>query len=145
LDCGYSWPVHAQSISLQIFLLLGGPTMTNRTLTAVILGIVWFCTVLGAQSRQPDAFPHGQGQLEVVVVDEENKPLAGALVALPGHRCTTAAEGKCKFKVLSGRYPLLISKDRYRGRRVNAGVRPGEVTTTRVELQKLPSAPAPRK
>ena len=78
------------------------------------------------------------------MVDEQDKPLAGALVALPGHRCTTGAEGKCKFKVLPGRYPLLISKDGYRGRRVNAGVRPGEVTTTRVELQKLPPAPAPR-
>jgi len=80
----------------------------------------------------------------VIVVDEQEKPLSGVLVALPGHRATSGAEGKCKFKVLPGRYPLLISKDGYRGRRVNAGVRPGEVTTTRVELQKLPPAPAPR-
>jgi len=117
----------------------------TRVLAVVILGIVWTCSVLGGQSQQPAALPHGQGQLEVIVVDEQDKPLSGALVALPGHRCTTGAEGKCKFKVLPGRYPLLISKDRYRGRRVNAGVRPGEVTTTRVELQKLPPAPAPRK
>ena len=117
----------------------------TRMLAAVILGGVWFCAALGGQSQQPSALPHGQGQLEVIVVDEKDKPLFGALVALPGHRCTTGAEGKCKFKVLPGRYPLLISKDGYRGRRVNAGVRPGEVTTTRVELQKLPPAPAPRK
>jgi len=117
----------------------------TRVLAVVILGIVGSCSVLGGQSQEPAALPHGQGQLEVIVVDEQDKPLSGALVALPGHRCTTGAEGKCKFKVLPGRYPLLISKDRYRGRRVNAGVRPGEVTTTRVELQKLPPAPAPRK
>ena len=116
----------------------------TRMLAAVLLGVVWFCAALGGQSQQPSALPHGQGQLEVAVVDEQDKPLSGALVALPGHRCTTGAEGKCKFKVLPGRYPLLISKDGYRGRRVNAGVRPGEVTTSRVELQKLPPAPAPR-
>ena len=116
----------------------------TRSLAVVILGIVWFCAALVGQSQQPGMLPHGQGQLEVVVVDEQDKPLAGALVALPGHRATTGAEGKCKFKVLPGRYPLLISKDGYRGRRVNAGVRPGEVTTMRVELQKLPPAPASR-
>ena len=117
----------------------------TRMLAAVLLGVVWFCVALGGQSQQPVALPHGQGQLEVIVVDEKDKPLFGALVALPGHRCTTGAEGKCKFKVLPGRYPLLISKDGYRGRRVNAGVRPGEVTTSRVELQKLSPVPAPRK
>ena len=117
----------------------------TRMLAAVLLGVVWFCAALGGQSQQPVALPHGQGQLEVSVVDEQDKPLAGALVALPGYRCTTGAEGKCKFKVLPGRYPLLISKDGYRGRRVNAGVRPAEVMTSRVELQKLPPAPAPRK
>ena len=114
-------------------------------LAAVLLGVVWFCAALGGQSQQPGTLPHGLGQLEVIVVDEQDKPLSGALVALPGHRATSRADGKCKFNVLPGRYPLLISKDGYRGRRVNAGVRPGEVTTTRVELQKLPPAPAPRK
>ena len=117
----------------------------TRKLAAFILGVVWFAAALRGQSQQPSALPHGQGQLEVIVVDEQAKPLSGVLVALPGHRATTGAGGKCKFKVLPGRYPLLISKDGYRGRRVNAGVRPGEVTTTRVELQKLPPAPAPRK
>ena len=117
----------------------------NRVLAGVVLGILGFCAALVGQSQQPGALPHGQGQLEVTVVDEQDKPLAGALVALPGHRATTGADGKCKFKVLPGRYPLLISKDGYRGRRVNAGVRPGEVTTTRVELQKLPPAPVPRR
>ena len=116
----------------------------TRMLAAVLLGVVWFWAALGGQSQQPSALPHDQGQLEVAVVDEQDKTLAGALVALPGHRCTTGAEGKCKFKVLPGRYPLLISKAGYRGRRVNAGVRPGEVTGTRVELQKLPTAPPPR-
>ena len=116
----------------------------NRVLAVLILGTAWFCAAPGGQSQQPSALPHGQGQLEVIVVDEKDKPLSGALVALPGHRCTTGAEGKCKFKVLPGRYPLLISKDGYRGRRVNAGVRPAEVTTSRVELQKLSPAVAPR-
>ena len=116
----------------------------TRMLVAVLLGVVWFGAGLGGQSQQPSELVHGQGQLEVTVVDEQDKPLFGVLVALPGHRCTTGAEGKCKFKVLPGRYPLLISKDGYRGRRVNAGVRPGEVTTSRVELQKLSPALAPR-
>ena len=116
----------------------------NRVLTVLILGIAWFSASLGGQSQQPPPLPHGLGQLEVVVVDQQDKPLPGALVAMPGHRCTTGPEGKCKFKVLPGRYPLLISKGGYRGRRVNAGVRPGEVTNTRVELQKLPPGPAPR-
>ena len=117
----------------------------TQMLAAVLLGVVWFCAGLGGQSQQPGTLPHGQGQLGVIVVDEQDKPLFGVLVALPGHRCTTGAEGKCKFKVLPGRYPLLISKDGYRGRRVNAGVRPGEVTTSRVELQKLSPAPVRRK
>jgi len=119
--------------------------MTRNRVLAVILGVMWFCVALRGQSQQPAALPHSQGQLEVTVVDQQDKPLAGALVALPGHRCTTGAEGRCKFKVLPGRYPLLVSKNGYRGRRVNAGVRPGEVTTTRVVLEKLSSAPAPRR
>ena len=119
--------------------------MTRNRVLAIILGVECCFVALHAQSQQPGALSHGQGQLEVTVVDEQEKPLSGALVALPGHRATTGAEGKCKFKVLPGRYPLLISKDGYRGRRVNAGVRPGEVTTTQVELQKLPPAPAPQK
>ena len=116
----------------------------TRMLAAALVGVVFICAALGGQSQQPVDLPHGQGQLEVTVVDEQGKPLAGVLVALPGHRATTGSEGKCKFKVLPGRYPLLVSKDGYRGRRVNAGVRPEEVTTTRVELQKLPPASAPR-
>ena len=116
----------------------------TRVLATALLGAVYFCAALGIRSQQPGVLPHGQGQLEVIVVDEQGKPLSGVLVALPGHRATTGAEGKCKFKVLPGRYPLLLSKNGYRGRRVNAGVRPEEVTTTRVELQKLPAAPAPR-
>lgn len=119
--------------------------MTRNRVLAVILGVVWFCVALRGQSQQPATPPHGQGQLEVTVMDQQDKPLAGALVALPGHRCTTGAEGRCKFKVLPGRYPLLVSKNGYRGRRVNAGVRPGEVTTTRVVLEKLSPAPAPRR
>jgi len=124
---------------------VGGLMGKTLKLAAFILVIVGFSAALNGQSQQPVDLPHGQGQLEVVVMDEQDKPLAGALVALPGHRATTGAEGRVKFKVLPGRYPLLISKDGYRARRVNAGVRPGEVTTTRVELQKLPPAPAPRK
>ena len=80
----------------------------------------------------------------MVVVDEEGKPLSGVLVSVPGYRSTTGLAGTCRFGLLPGRYAVLISKPGYRGRRVNAGVRPGETTTTRVTLQKLPPRAAPR-
>ncbi len=95
------------------------------------------------QSQKPDVPPvpaRGQGILDVVVVGEEGKPLEGVLVSVPGYRSTTGLSGTCRFGLAPGRYPVLISKDGYRGRRVNAGVRPGQTTTTQVKLQKLPPA-----
>ncbi len=89
----------------------------------------------------------GEGILDVVVVDEAGKPMRGVLVSVPGYRSTSGLSGTCRFGLLPGRYAILISKSGYRGRRVNAGVRVGETTTTHVKLQKLPLPPAhpPRK
>lgn len=93
--------------------------------------------------QKPDVPAAGQGILAVEVVDEGENPLEGALVAVPGHRANTGADGTCHFGLLPGRYAILVSKEGYRGRRVNAGVRLGETTTTQVKLQKLPAAHSP--
>ena len=98
-----------------------------------------------AQPQGSAVIPRGRGTLEVVVVDEQGTPLAGVLVSLPGRRSSTGRDGSCKFNLLPGRYPIRVSKGAYRGRRMNAGVRPGETTTTRVQLQKLPGLPPPQK
>jgi uncharacterized membrane protein len=100
---------------------------------------------LGASPQAPSAAAKSTGTLEIMVVDESEKPLQGVQVSLPGHRAVTDVKGSCRFNVLVGRYPILIRKDGYRGRRVNAGVRPGETTTTQVQLQKLLPARQPRK
>lgn len=96
--------------------------------------------VRAQESRAP---ARGKGVLDVIVLDEQSKPLAGVLVAVPGYRSTTGLGGTCRFGLLPGRYAVLISKSGYRGRRINAGVRPGETTTLRVALQKLPPARSP--
>jgi uncharacterized membrane protein len=96
--------------------------------------------VRAQESRAP---ARGKGVLDVIVLDEQSKPLAGVLVAVPGYRSTTGLGGTCRFGLLPGRYAVLISKSGYRGRRINAGVRPGETTTLRVVLQKLPPARSP--
>jgi hypothetical protein len=83
-------------------------------------------------------------QTEPKAPPQADKPLPGVLVAVPGFRSTTGLGGTCRFGLLPGRYAVLIRKSGYRGRRVNAGVRPGETTTTRVTLQRLPSR-APQK
>jgi len=75
----------------------------------------------------------------VIVVDESGERLSGAHVAVPGYRSTTGLNGTCRFSLLPGRYTVLVNKPGYRGRRVQAGVRPGETTTTQVLLRKLPS------
>ena len=85
-----------------------------------------------------------KGILDVVVTDQDGKPLSGALVAVPGYRSTTGLGGTCRFGLHPGRYAVLISKPGYRGRRVNAGVRPDETTTLRVVLQKLPTPTPPK-
>lgn len=96
--------------------------------------------VRAQESRAP---ARGKGVLDVIVLDEQSKPLAGVLVAVPGYRSTTGLGGTSRFGLLPGRYAVLISKPGYRGRRINAGVRPGETTTLRVVLQKLPPARSP--
>jgi uncharacterized membrane protein len=120
--------------------------MTRKlALTLVVFFVL--CTLLRAQSKEKEASQAqtGKGTLDVVVVGEEGKPLSGVLVSVPGYRATTGLGGTCRFGLLPGRYAVLISKPGYRGRRVNAGVRPGETTNTRVTLQKLPSARSPQK
>lgn len=96
--------------------------------------------VRAQESRAP---ARGKGVLDVIVLDEQSKPLARVLVAVPGYRSTTGLGGTSRFGLLPGRYAVLISKPGYRGRRINAGVRPGETTTLRVVLQKLPPARSP--
>jgi hypothetical protein len=96
-----------------------------------------------AQKSTPPA--RGKGVLDIIVLDEQNKPVAGVLVAVPGYRSRTGWAGTCRFGLLPGRYPVLVSKPGYRGRRINAGVRPGETTSLRVQLQQLPPAMPVRK
>jgi uncharacterized membrane protein len=117
--------------------------VSKRILTALL----FFCAtiLLAAQSKKEDVPAPGKGILDVIVVDQDGKPLQGVRVAVPGYRSTTGLGGTCRFGLLPGRYSVLISKGGYRGRRVNAGVRPGETTTTHVELQKLPPSRPPRK
>jgi len=104
------------------------------------LALVWLVGTLGARPQQGSGVARGKGILDVAVFDEEHKRLPGVLVAVPGYRSTTGLAGTCRFGLLPGRYAVLISKPGYRGRRIRAGVRPGETTTLRVVLQKLPSA-----
>ena len=80
----------------------------------------------------------GKGILDVVVTDQDGNPLKGVKVSVPGYRSTTGQGGTARFGLLPGRYAILIAKDGYRGKRVNAGITPGKTTTTRVTLQKLP-------
>jgi uncharacterized membrane protein len=103
--------------------------------------------VLAAQNlKDRDNVPApGKGILDVVVVDQDGKPMRGVKVAVPGYRSTTGLGGTCRFGLLPGRYSVLISKEGYRGRRINAGVRPGETFSLRVVLQKLAPARPPRK
>ncbi len=80
----------------------------------------------------------GKGILDVVVTDQDGNPLRGVKVSVPGFRSTTGQAGTARFGLLPGRYAILIAKDGYRGKRVNAGITPGKTTTTRVTLQQLP-------
>lgn len=118
---------------------------TKLASIVVALATLWLSSSLPARPQVTKAPSAGKGTLEMVVVDEAGKALAGTRVSLPGHRSTTGSGGSCQFRVLPGRYSVLISKEGYRGRRINAGVRPGETTTTRVQLQKLSPARPPRK
>ncbi len=112
-----------------------------RKSLASIIFVLAVCTAGGALRAWPQAGTGAapdKGVLDVVVVDEQGKRLSDALVAVPGYRSTTGLGGSCRFSLRPGRYAILISKPGYRGRRVNAGVRPGDTTTQQVKLQKLP-------
>jgi len=119
----------------------------TRKLASTFVVVLALCALLQAQSKEKESSQAqtGKGTLDVVVVDEEGKPLSGVLVSVPGYRSTTGLGGTCRFGLLPGRYAVLISKPAYRGRRVNAGVRPGETTTTRIALRKLPPARSSKK
>jgi len=82
----------------------------------------------------------GKGILDVTIVDHDGQPLKGVTVSVPGYRSTTGLGGTARFGLLPGRYAVLAKKNGYRGKRVNAGVRPGETTKVRVALQKLPNS-----
>jgi hypothetical protein len=119
--------------------------LRRHVLMFVPLAMFCLSGALGADAPQSTAPARGRGILDVIVLDENGKPLPEVLVAVPGFRSTTGLGGTCRFGLLPGRYAVLISKPGYRGRRINAGVRPGETTSLRVQLQKLPPAPSPRK
>lgn len=106
---------------------------------------VWCLGTLGASAQAPTVGADSRGTLEIVVFDETGKPFPGAQVSLPGHRASTGTNGSCKFDLQAGRYPVLINKSGYRGRRITVGVRPGETITEKVQLQKLSPARAPHK
>jgi hypothetical protein len=116
-------------------------------LTLVAMLMAASVVPLAAQGEAPNAAESndkptmnrpGKGILDVVVLDQDNQPLRGVTVSVPGFKSTTGAGGTARFGLLPGRYAVLIAKDGYRGKRVNAGIRPGETTTTKVILQKLP-------
>jgi uncharacterized membrane protein len=114
-------------------------------LIAVLAIVLWASGTLTAGSQAAVKAAQSAGTLEIVVLDENGKPLPGAQVSLAGHRAATDKEGSCKFEVLPGRYPVLIRKDGYKGRRLNLGVRPGEITSQQVQLQKLTPPRPPKK
>jgi len=109
------------------------------------LAILWPSNVGEARVQGPTAPTRGKGILDIVVVDEAGQRLVGAQVAVPGYRSTTGLNGTCRFGLLPGRYSVLVNKAGYRGRRVTASVRPGETTSTEVQLQKLSPPRPPRK
>ena len=114
--------------------------MRSRRLAALMALLFMISLARVAAQTQEGGMPApGKGILDVVIVDEDGKPLPGVNVAVPGYRSTTGLGGTARFGLLPGRYAIHISKPGYRGRRVNAGVRPGETTNTRIVLQKLPA------
>jgi uncharacterized membrane protein len=112
----------------------------------MVLALLWLTPSLAVSPQSAGTPPRpGQGILDVVVVDEEAKPLEGVLVSVPGYHSKTGLSGTCRFGLMPGRYAILVHKEGYRGRRVNAGVRLGETTTTQIKLRKLPPAHPPKK
>jgi hypothetical protein len=99
--------------------------------------VVWTSLGLRLKAQEPLDPSRARGTLDVLVLDENSKPLRGVNVAVPGSRSTTGVEGTCRFSLVPGRYSVLIQKDGYRGRRINAGIKPDETTSLRVQLEKL--------
>src|SRR5260370_32898699 len=77
--------------------------------------LVYFPLAARSQSAGTPPRP-GQGILDVVVVDEEAKPLEGVLVSVPGYHSKTGLSGTCRFGLIPGRYAILVHKEEYRGR-----------------------------
>ncbi len=124
------------------------PGASMRRLLSLILTLFaasMLMMTLRASPQSAKTSTPRRGTLDVLVVDEENRRLQGVQVSLPGYRSTIGLAGHCRFELLPGRYPALISKEGYRERRINAGVRAGEITTTSVLLRKLPRTPPCRK
>jgi hypothetical protein len=120
--------------------------MTRRIPVVIAASLVLLMgAVLKAEPQQTVDPSRARGILDVVVLDEDGKRLRGVTVAVPGFRSTTGLGGSCRFKLVPGRYSVLIRKTGYRGRRINAGVKPDETTTLRVQLEKLPVARSPKK
>jgi uncharacterized membrane protein len=116
------------------------------TLFAALLAVATPVAASQEQEKKPPApaADSSKGVLDVIVVDQEGNRLSGALVSVVGYRATTGLNGTARFGLVPARYSILVSKPTFRGRRVNAGVRPGETTTLRVVLQKLPPSRAPQ-
>jgi uncharacterized membrane protein len=112
--------------------------MTKRSLVVIAAFlVVWMTAGVRAAAQEPVDPSRARGILDVLVVNENNKPLPGVTVAVPGFRSKTGLAGTCRYSLVPGRYSVLIQKGGYRGRRINAGVRPGETTNLRVQLDKL--------
>ncbi len=112
--------------------------MTRKVPVVITAALVlWTGALLKARVQERIDPSRARGILDVLVVDEDGKRLRGVTVAVPGFRSTTGLAGTCRFRLVPGRYSVLIRKDGYRGRRVNAGVKPDETTSVRVQLQKL--------
>jgi uncharacterized membrane protein len=112
--------------------------MTKRILAVIAAFlVVWMNAGVRAAAQEPVDPSRARGILDVLVVDENGKPLPGVTVAVPGVRSKTGVAGTCRFSLVPGRYSVLIQKDGYRGRRINAGIVPDETTNLRVQLDKL--------
>jgi uncharacterized membrane protein len=117
----------------------------NRAFLPLLLGVISVAVLGVASGHQTNPAQPSKGDLEIIVLDESGNRMAGASVAVPGYRSTTTSSGTCRFSLGPGRYSVLVNKSGYRGRRLTAGVRPGETTTAEVRLLKLTPARPPKK
>ena len=120
--------------------------MTKRIPVFIAASLVlWMGVLLVARAEEKNDPSRARGILDVLIVDENGKRLPGVTVAVPGFRSGTGLAGTCRFSLVPGRYSVLIQKDGYRGRRINAGIKPDETTSLRVQLEKLAVAQSSRK